>query len=75
MEPHVRVDARQLETALLALRLRIMEAPLQLEAPGVTEARAQRRKLLTQIDDYLLPRILQSAAPILVALVGSTGAG
>jgi energy-coupling factor transporter ATP-binding protein EcfA2 len=75
VEPHVRVDARQLETALLALRLRIMEAPLQLEAPGVTEARAQRRKLLTQIDDYLLPRIRQSAAPVLVALVGSTGAG
>jgi energy-coupling factor transporter ATP-binding protein EcfA2 len=75
VEPHVRVDARQLEAALLALRLRILEAPLQLEAPGVAEARAQRRKLLSQIDDYLLPRILQSAAPILVALVGSTGAG
>ncbi|HEY1920918.1 MAG TPA: GTPase [Streptosporangiaceae bacterium] len=75
VEPHVRVDARQLETALMALRLRIMEAPLQLEAPGVVEARAQRRKLLSQIDDYLLPRIRQSAAPILVALVGSTGAG
>jgi energy-coupling factor transporter ATP-binding protein EcfA2 len=75
VEPHVRVDARQLEAALLALRLRIMEAPLQLEAPGVKEARAQRRKLLTQVDDYLLPRIRQSAAPVLVALVGSTGAG
>jgi energy-coupling factor transporter ATP-binding protein EcfA2 len=73
--PHARVDARQLEAALLALRHRIVEAPLLLEAPGVAEARAQRRKLLTQIDDYLLPRIRQSAAPVLVALVGSTGAG
>jgi energy-coupling factor transporter ATP-binding protein EcfA2 len=75
VEPARRVDARQLESALLALRHRIVDAPLLLEAPGVTEARAQRRKLLTQIDDYLLPRIRQSAAPVLVALVGSTGAG
>jgi energy-coupling factor transporter ATP-binding protein EcfA2 len=75
IEPHVRVDARRLESALLALRHRIVDAPLLLEAPGVDEARAQRRKLLTQIDDYLLPRIRQSTAPLLVALVGSTGAG
>jgi energy-coupling factor transporter ATP-binding protein EcfA2 len=75
VEPHARVDARQLESALLALRHRIVDASLLLEAPGVAEARAQRRKLLTQIDDYLLPRIRQSAAPVLVALVGSTGAG
>jgi energy-coupling factor transporter ATP-binding protein EcfA2 len=75
VEPHARVDARQLESALLALRHRIVDAPLLLEAPAVAEARLQRRKLLTQIDDYLLPRIRQSAAPVLVALVGSTGAG
>jgi energy-coupling factor transporter ATP-binding protein EcfA2 len=75
VQPHARVDARQLESALLALRHRIVDAPLLLEAPGVTQARAERGKLLTQIDDYLLPRIRQSAAPVLVALVGSTGAG
>ena len=33
---------------------------LSLEAPGVDEARAERRKLLSQIDDYLLPRLRQS---------------
>jgi energy-coupling factor transporter ATP-binding protein EcfA2 len=75
VEPHVRVNARKLETALLALRHAIVEVPLTLEAPGVDEARAERRKLLSQIDDYLLPRLRQSGAPILVALVGSTGAG
>jgi energy-coupling factor transporter ATP-binding protein EcfA2 len=74
-EPHVRVDARKLESALLALRHQIVELPLLFEAPGVDEARAERRKLLSQIDDYLLPRLRQSEAPILVALVGSTGAG
>src|SRR6202045_511703 len=75
VEPHARVDARQLESPLLALRHQVVDASLLLEAPGVADARAQRRKLLSQIDDYLLPRVRQSAAPVLVALVGSTGAG
>lgn len=74
-EPFARVDARRLEAALLALRHPIVNVPLLLEAPGVAEARAERVKLLSQIDDYLLPRLRQSGAPILVALVGSTGAG
>ncbi len=73
--PFARVDARKLEAALLGLRHPVVSVPLLLEAPGVTEARAERLKLLSQIDDYLLPRLRQSGAPILVALVGSTGAG
>jgi hypothetical protein len=74
-EPFARVDARRLEAALLALRHPIVTVPLLFEAPGVADARAERVKLLSQIDDYLLPRLRQSGAPILVALVGSTGAG
>ena len=74
-EPFARVDARKLEAALLSLRHPIVTVPLLLDAPGVAEARAERVKLLSQIDDYLLPRLRQSGAPILVALVGSTGAG
>jgi len=75
IELHVRVDGRLLEAAILALRKPIVAASLPLEAPGVDEARQERRKLLSQIDDYLLPRLRESGAPILVALVGSTGAG
>src|ERR1700746_3350740 len=75
IEPHVRVDGRLLESAILALRKPIVAATLPLEAPGVAEARVERHKLLSQIDDYLLPRLRESGAPILVALVGSTGAG
>jgi len=75
IEPHVRVDGRLLESAILALRKPIVAASLPLEAPGVEEARQERHKLLSQIDDYLLPRLRESGAPILVALVGSTGAG
>jgi energy-coupling factor transporter ATP-binding protein EcfA2 len=73
--PHRRVDARQLEAAILSLRHRIVDVTLLFGTDGVDEARAERRKLLSQIDDYLLPRLRQSGAPILVALVGSTGAG
>jgi energy-coupling factor transporter ATP-binding protein EcfA2 len=75
VEPHVRVDARLIESAIMALRKPIVAATLPLEAPSVEQARAERRKLLNQIDDYLLPRLRESGAPILVALVGSTGAG
>jgi energy-coupling factor transporter ATP-binding protein EcfA2 len=70
-----RVDARRLESALLEVRHQILDTPLFLDAPGVDDARAERRKLLSQIDDYLLPRLRESGSPVLVALVGSTGAG
>jgi len=74
-EPELRVNASAVESAILALRKPIVAVQLTLEAAGVTEARAERRKLLGQIDDYLLPRLRESGKPVLVALVGSTGAG
>ncbi|HEY9240435.1 MAG TPA: GTPase [Streptosporangiaceae bacterium] len=69
------MDARLLEAALLELRRRIVDVSLVFETTGAEAARAERVKLLSQIDDYLLPRVRQSGAPLLVALVGSTGAG
>ena len=72
---HVRVDARLLEAALLNLRKRIAAIPLVFQIAGAEEVKTERGKLLSQIDDYLLPRVRRSAAPVLVALVGSTGAG
>jgi energy-coupling factor transporter ATP-binding protein EcfA2 len=75
VQPHVRVDARLLEAALLNLRKRTAAIPLVFEISGAAAVKTERTKLLSQIDDYLLPRVRRSAAPILVALVGSTGAG
>ena len=72
---HVRVEARLLEAALLNLRKRIAAIPLVFQISGSAEVKVERGKLLSQIDDYLLPRVRRSAAPVLVALVGSTGAG
>ena len=74
-QPHVRVDVRLLEAALLNLSKRIAAIPLVFQITGSAEVKAERGKLLGQIDDYLLPRVRRSAAPVLVALVGSTGAG
>jgi energy-coupling factor transporter ATP-binding protein EcfA2 len=74
-EPRARVDARQLEASLLNLRKRVAALPLVFDIPGTAAVTAERTKLAGQIDDYLLPRVRRSAAPILVALVGSTGAG
>jgi energy-coupling factor transporter ATP-binding protein EcfA2 len=73
--PRVRVDARLVEATLLNLHKRIAAVPLVFDIPGADEVAAERAKLLSQIDDYLLPRVRESAAPLLVALVGSTGAG
>jgi len=74
-EPHVRVDARRLETALLELRDAVGRAQLLLDLPGIEAARAERQQVISQVEDYLLPRLRQSGAPILIAMVGSTGAG
>jgi 50S ribosome-binding GTPase len=74
-QSRVRVDARLLEATLLNLRKRVAAIPLVFDIPGADDVSAERAQLLSQIDDYLLPRVRQSAAPILVALVGSTGAG
>src|SRR5271165_3150836 len=74
-QPHVRVDVRLLEAALLNLSKRIAAIPLVFQITGSAEVKAERGKLLGQIDDYLLPRLRRSAAPILVSLVGSTGSG
>src|SRR5215472_2439464 len=74
-EPHARVDARKLEAALLELRDAVGKTQLLLDFPGIEQARAERQQLISQVEDYLLPRLRESGAPILIALVGSTGAG
>lgn len=48
---------------------------LPLEVVGADEARQQQKAMLDQLDDYLLPRLVQLEAPILAVVGGSTGAG
>jgi hypothetical protein len=74
-EPHVRVDARKLQAALTSLRETVTRVSLLFDYSGIEATRAERQQLIGQIDDYLLPRLRQSGAPILIAMAGSTGAG
>jgi hypothetical protein len=61
-----------LTTALTELRDAAAGATLALDGPRV---RAARQGLIDQIDHYLLPRLRDSDAPLLVVVTGSTGVG
>jgi energy-coupling factor transporter ATP-binding protein EcfA2 len=65
----------ELLDALTLLRDRLAEARLPLEVPEVEAARSARKRLVDQLDDYVLPRLRRLDAPLLVVVGGSTGAG
>jgi energy-coupling factor transporter ATP-binding protein EcfA2 len=64
-----------LTDALVEVRDGLTALPLVLELPGVQEARRVAREVADQVDDYLLPRLRQMDAPLLMVVGGSTGAG
>ena len=61
--------------ALTRLRDALAEVRLVLDAPGAGEARETRQRLVSQLDDYVLPRLQRLDAPMLAVVGGSTGAG
>jgi hypothetical protein len=60
--------------ALGRLSSDLAEVRLDLEVPGAARARTARNAVVDQIDDYLLPRLRQMEAPLLMVVGGSTGA-
>ncbi len=60
---------------LTDLRTALAAAPLGFPAPGHADALLVRDRLVDQIDDYLIPRLGQLDAPLLVVVAGSTGSG
>ena len=64
-----------LATALSQLRATIGGATYPLVMPSADEARRVGTALVSQLDDYLLPRLARLDAPLLVVVGGSTGAG
>lgn len=62
-------------TTLVRLREALERARLPLELPDVEAARKERAGMVDQLDDYVLPRLLQIDAPLLTVVGGSTGAG
>jgi hypothetical protein len=64
-----------LVTALAGVRDRLAEVELGLELASVERARTVRAELVSQLGDYVLPRLRQMDAPLLMVVGGSTGAG
>src|SRR3954451_15922490 len=69
------LSADALSDGLVSLGEQLRALTLELEVPGVAEARRVRDELVAQIDDYLLPRLASMEAPPLIVGGGSTGAG
>jgi energy-coupling factor transporter ATP-binding protein EcfA2 len=69
------VDAIEVARGLTALRDELSALDLALDTPVAPAGRAMRRELVDQVDDYLLPRLAQMEAPLLLVVGGSTGAG
>jgi hypothetical protein len=65
----------ELPDAVGRLRDELAAVRLDLEASGAADARRARDDLVAQADDYLLPRLRQMDAPVLMVVGGSTGAG
>ncbi|MGH3412371.1 MAG: dynamin family protein [Marmoricola sp.] len=60
---------------LVRLHEELTTARLPLELPEVVEARGTRAAMVSQLEDYVLPRLIQIDAPLLTVVGGSTGAG
>jgi hypothetical protein len=69
------MGAAALPEVLTRLRDDLRAVRLSLELAGAGDARRARDDAVAQIDDYLLPRLRQMDAPVLMVVGGSTGAG
>ncbi len=61
--------------ALVRLRAALAESRLPLDVPSAAANRALRDQMVDQLEDYVLPRLIQIDAPLLTVVGGSTGAG
>jgi hypothetical protein len=68
-------SAHDLLSAVERLRSQVATLPLTLDVDDVDAARREREGMLSQLDDYLLPRLRRTDAPLLAVIGGSTGAG
>jgi energy-coupling factor transporter ATP-binding protein EcfA2 len=68
-------DAGAITQTLTQLGDTLERLEMALEVPEAPEGRRLRDELAGQIGDYLLPRLRQMDAPLLLVVGGSTGAG
>lgn len=65
----------EMVAALVRLREALQSATLPLDVPSAEAGRALRDEMVDQLEDYVLPRLIQIDAPLLTVVGGSTGAG
>ena len=68
-------DSTELITTLVQLREALTEVTLPLDVPDAEKHRAMRAEMVDQLENYVLPRLIQIDAPLLAVVGGSTGAG
>lgn len=68
-------ESTRMLTALVQLRGALQHVRLPLEVPGVAERRTSLAEMISQLEDYVLPRMATLDAPMLTVVGGSTGAG
>lgn len=61
--------------ALVGLRDTLSAVRLPLQLPSAAQAASTARRVVNQLDDYVLPRLANIEAPLLAVVGGSTGAG
>ncbi|MCL1838266.1 MAG: dynamin family protein [Propionibacteriaceae bacterium] len=66
---------RPLDFALARLREALANIHVPLQMPSATAAADYAKRQVSQLDDYILPRLAQENAPLLAVVGGSTGAG
>ena len=67
--------SRAFSAALAELRESIIGLNFGLDLPGAAEARKVQAEILSQLGNYVIPRVHVSTAPALIVVAGSTGAG
>jgi hypothetical protein len=68
-------ESAQMVTTLVRLREALEVTRLPLDIPDAEAARKARAEMIDQLEDYVLPRLIQIDAPLLTVVGGSTGAG
>jgi len=69
------VGEQPVAVALGDLRAALLDVRLPLALPGRDAAQTLARAHVTQLDDYILPRLSREDAPVLAVVSGSTGSG
>lgn len=68
-------DAIRMVTELVRMHQALQEISLPLDLEGVEATRKAREEMISQLEDYVIPRMMTIDAPLLTVVGGSTGAG